>query len=81
MKTLKGLYLEEVEFVLENLTKESIITIKKEVSSGSFSVSFEDEVLFRKIEDLLYYSQKDYEYEDDEDSRHRHYYDDDDFDN
>jgi hypothetical protein len=81
MKTLKGLYLEEVEFVLENMGRDSLITIKKEASNDSFSVSFEDEILYRKIEDLLYYSQKDYQHDDDDNSKYHQYYDDDDFDN
>ena len=81
MKTLKGLYLEEVEFVLENMSRDSIVTIKKEASNDSFSVSFESEILYHKIEDLLYYSQKDYQYDDDNDSSKHHQYIDDDFDN
>ena len=34
MKTLPGLYLEEVEFVLENLPRYSQITVKKEMDKN-----------------------------------------------
>lgn len=70
MKTLKGLYLEEVEFVLENMQRNSQITVKKEaVSSESFTVEFENEDLYQKIEDMLYYNQKDKEYENEYNSK------------
>ncbi|KQC11900.1 MAG: hypothetical protein APR54_10390 [Candidatus Cloacimonas sp. SDB] len=79
MKTLKGLYLEEVEFVLENMQRNSQITVKKETSNNnSFSVTFESEDLYKKIEDLLYYNQKDNEYENEYRSKYNSF--DDDFD-
>ncbi|MFC1887455.1 hypothetical protein ACFLYK_01455 [Candidatus Cloacimonadota bacterium] len=60
MKTLKGLYLEEVEIIMENLQRNSQIKVKKEATSNSaFTVEFEDENLYKKIEDMLYYAQKD----------------------
>ena len=70
MKTLKGLYLEEVEFVLENMQRNSEVTIKKELNkNSSFSVFFEDESLYKKIEEMLYFSQKDYGYAQDNNSK------------
>lgn len=78
MKTLKGLYLEEVEFVLENLARNTKVTIKREAGSqASFSVDFEDDHLYKKIEDMLYFTQKDYGYEEDYNYKHGNYLDED----
>ncbi|MDO9577239.1 MAG: hypothetical protein Q7J16_05095 [Candidatus Cloacimonadales bacterium] len=79
MKTLKGLYQEEVEFVLENMQRNSQVTIKRESGNqASFSVIFENEALFKKIEDMLYFSQKDYNYDGDNSLKYNSYEDDDD---
>lgn len=64
MKTLKGMYMEEVEIVLENLQRNSQVTIIRESgNAASFSLVFEDEALFKKMEDMFYYASKDYGYD------------------
>lgn len=79
MKTLKGLYKEEVEFVLENMQRNSQVTIKRESGNqASYSVTFENETLFKKIEDMLYFSQKDYNCDSDNSKKCNSYEDDDD---
>lgn len=78
MKTLKGLYLEEVEFVLENLARNAKVSIKREAhSQASYSVDFEDDKFYQKIEDMLYYSQKDYSSDGDYNFKNYAYEDDD----
>ncbi|MCF7794192.1 MAG: hypothetical protein K9N09_01320 [Candidatus Cloacimonetes bacterium] len=79
MKTLKGLYLEEVEFVLENMARNAKVSVKREAGNqASFSVYFEDDNLYKKIEDMLYFTQKDYGYDSDYNYKHSNYLDDDD---
>jgi hypothetical protein len=76
MKTLKGLYLEEVEFVLENLARNAKVSIKREIGSQtSFSVEFDDDHLYKKIEDMLYFTQKDYGYDSDYSHKNNSYFD------
>lgn len=78
MKTLKGLYMEEVEIILENMQRNSEIIIKRETGNAtSFAVNFEDENFFRKIEDMLYFAQKDYGYEDNRNAKYSVYIEDD----
>ncbi len=79
MKTLKGLYLEEVEFVLENLQRNAQVTVKREIGNqASYTVIMEDENFYKKIEEMLYFAQKDYGYDNDYNYKNSSYLDEDD---
>lgn len=79
MKMLNGLYLEEVEFVLENMQRNSQITIKKETGNqATYSVIIEDENLHKKMEEMLFYAQRDYSSDYYDNSKFNSYPDDDD---
>lgn len=61
MNRLKGLYLEEVEMILDNLNNKEKVEVEREKGKSQlFSIFFEDVELSRRMEDLIYFVEKDY---------------------
>jgi hypothetical protein len=78
MKRLTGLYLEEIEIVLENLKPGSSVTVSKENSAAeTYALDFASEEMKAKMEEILYFNSMDFESDDHFGSLGKLQYDDD----
>lgn len=78
MKRLTGLYLEEVEIVLENLKPGNHVTVSKENSAAeTYALDFESEQQKIKMEEMLYFNSMDFDSDDHYGSLGKLQYDDD----
>lgn len=74
MNRLKGLYLEEVEMILDNLnSEEKLEVVRQKGKPQLFSINFENTEIYRRMDDLLSFVEKDYGEKDLDDSKARYY--------